>query len=415
MQPIRMICCFTFSWPLTRMLRLSLCILLLLINSFALADSIDELIVKRLGHMKDVALYKSHHHLPIEDREREKVVIDNAVRRGLRLGLKPESSRRFFEVQIAAAKEIQAYWFAQWQSHPERRSEKIPDLINDIRPALIRLGDEIIEKIAQEDTRSLAIQPVEGLSAETKTQLESMLPKIQQYNNRLSQIVETGKLRVGTTGDYEPFSLKSGDEYRGIDIDLGKNLASSLNVEIVWVATSWPTLMQDLKSGAFDIGMSGISRSLKRQKTGFFSTSYHAGGKTPIIRCADKRNFNSLGSIDQQGVRLIVNPGGTNQQYVRNNISQASLKIHDDNRTIFTEISEGRADVMITDDIEVQLQIAKDRNLCAAMPGTNLTFSQKGYLLPQDIVLKEYVDHWLTQRIGDGTVAEIFRNHLSAR
>ena len=77
----------------------------------------------------------------------------------------------------------------------------------------------------------------------------------------LENITKTKTLRVGTTGDFMPFTYKidSTDSYGGIDIEMAHDLAKSLDAKVVFIKTSWPTLMTDLKDGKFDIGMSGIT------------------------------------------------------------------------------------------------------------------------------------------------------------
>jgi cyclohexadienyl dehydratase len=60
----------------------------------------------------------------------------------------------------------------------------------------------------------------------------------------------------------------------------------------------------------------------------------------------------------------------------------------------------------------VQLQSRRDKHLCAGMPGQTLTFSRKAYLLPQDSVFKQYIDTWLSQRMGDGFLRQRFDKHL---
>lgn len=158
--------------------------------------------------------------------------------------------------------------------------------------------------------------------------------------------------------------------------------------------------------------MSGISRNLPRQRVGFFSRPYHLGGKTPISRCDEVSRFDSLAKIDRPEVRVIVNPGGTNQKYVQANIHNTAVIVHDDNKTIFDEITNGRADVMITDAIEVRLQSNRLPELCASMPDSTLTRLQKAFLMPQDIYLKEYVDNWLERIKIEGKLAKIFEAHL---
>ena len=187
-------------------LRLFVLINLVLVSDLITASPIDALIAERLGYMKDVALYKSQHGLPIEDLPREQIVLDNAVRHGLRFGLKPDSSRQFFSLQIEAAKEIQAYWLQRWQAYPAQKPDHVPDLVNVIRPGLIELGNRITAILAQDTRQSPDIVAIEGLSADTARRIASATTGIEKYADRLRQIIDSGRLRVGTTGDYEPFS-----------------------------------------------------------------------------------------------------------------------------------------------------------------------------------------------------------------
>jgi cyclohexadienyl dehydratase len=388
----------------------------LLLTLNAAADDLSQLVEQRLGYMKDVAAYKWQHQLAIENIEREVVVLNAAQNQGLRFGLTKNSSRHFFSVQISAAKEIQRYWFAQWQSHPERAPENAASLEHEVRPALLSLGEAITAALAAGNTNLSGLK-IEGLSSATAKQLDAAANAVTTYPNQLAQVLDNGVLRVGTTGDYAPFSFRpdSSDgsvSWSGIDIDLANSLAQSLGVKIQWIHTSWPTLMNDLHSGRYDIGMSGISINLTRQQTAFFSTAYRRGGKALLIRCSDNDKYRSLEDIDQNDTRVIVNPGGTNQKFTDANIHKASITIHEDNRSIFNEIIDHNADVMVTDKIEIELQTKRHPELCAAMGEKTLTYSEKGFLLPQDIVWKVYVDTWLNMRSGDGTLEKLFNTHL---
>jgi cyclohexadienyl dehydratase len=157
--------------------------------------------------------------------------------------------------------------------------------------------------------------------------------------------------------------------------------------------------------------MSGISRLLERQKHGFFSVPYYVAGKTPIARCDADARFGSLAAIDQPGVRVVVNPGGTNEQFVDANIRHAEKILHGDNRTIFQVLIAGGADVMITDRVEVELQAAAHRDVLCATMNEDLTYQDKAYLIPQDATWKAFVDVWLGLALADGTVAEVLGRH----
>jgi cyclohexadienyl dehydratase len=391
---------------------------LLLFSAVVAAESAElgALVRDRLSLMNNVAAYKWAHGLPIEDLAREQIVLEQAVQRSLRRALRSEDTRRFFGQQISAAKEIQAYWFSYWQNHLAPVAP--PDLEADIRPRLIRLGNQIIDRLntATTITRDsfLSTMAMDGLSKQRAELLYEASISIDSYPDALTQILDSGYLRVGTTGDYAPFSFRvsNASVFTGIDIDLAYDLAATLDVKILFIETSWPTLLKDLGDGLFDIAMTGVSRNLQRAQVGYFSDPYHVGGKTPISRCADKDKYSNLVGIDMPDTRLIVNPGGTNERFIDLQIQYAKKIIHSDNRTIFLELVNGRADVMITDQIEVHLQLPKHPELCATMPNDTLSFQAKGFLMAQDIKLKHYVDLWLAQRIGDKTMQNIFAKYV---
>ena len=236
----------------------------------------------------------------------------------------------------------------------------------------------------------------------------SVIPK-----SHLDSILRERVLRVGTTGDYQPYSYADqAGKYSGIDIELAEDLAHSLGVSLQLVPTSWPTLLQDLQAGRFDIAMSGISKKLIRQQVGLFSASYTVSGKTPIVRCSDTTRLSSLEQIDRPGVRIVVNPGGTNELFVRQKITSAEVIVHPDNKTIFAEIIAQRADVMITDAEEVQLKSSIHQELCPAMPGRTFDKFAKGFLLPRDLIWKAYVDEWLRMRQLEGKLTALFEKYL---
>src|SRR6202044_4245591 len=128
----------------------------------------------------------------------------------------------------------------------------------------------------------------------------------------------------------------------------------ALGVRVEFAPTSRSTLAKVFDAGAFDIAMGGVSVTLDRAKKGFFSAPYMREGKTPIARCADKDKYQTLAQIDRPGVKVIANPGGTNERFDRANLHAAEITVYPDNLTIFDEIAEGRADLMITDASETR-------------------------------------------------------------
>jgi cyclohexadienyl dehydratase len=229
--------------------------------------------------------------------------------------------------------------------------------------------------------------------------------------SRLDDILARGVLRVGTTGDYRPFTAldKASGGYSGFDVDLAQSLGAALGVKVEFEATSWPNLARDFDAGAFDIAMGGVSVTLDRAKKGFFSIPYMREGKTPIARCADKDKYRTLAEIDRPGVRVIVNPGGTNERFDRANLHAAQIVLYGDNLTIFDEIARGDADLMITDASETRFQQKQHADvLCAIHPEQPFDFAEKAYWMPRDPALKAFVDQWLHLSMENGAFAAIY-------
>ncbi len=228
---------------------------------------------------------------------------------------------------------------------------------------------------------------------------------------RFETIVQRGTLRVGMTGDYPPFSTfdPSTATFRGFDVDIAEALGKALGVRIEYVRTTWPQLSDDFVADRFDVAMGGVSMTPERESKGFFSTPIVQEGKTPIARCKDLDKFATLSDIDKPGTRLIVNPGGTNERFVRANIRNAEIRLYPDNLTIFDEIAKGNADLMITDASETRYQQKLHPGvLCAIHPDQPFDHAQKAYWLQRDAALKAFVDGWIRSAADDGRFAKIY-------
>lgn len=230
----------------------------------------------------------------------------------------------------------------------------------------------------------------------------------------LDKILKKRILRVGTTGDYKPFSFVADDgRYQGIDIELADHLGTSLGVKVEFVKTSWVNLLQDLKENKFDIVMGGLAKNAERESFGVFSNGYFKSGKTPIARCEDRLRFGSLEMIDDASVKIIVNPGGTNEKFVRERIRNAQIIVYDDIPTIFDQIILRNADVMITDAVEVDFVVHHQSSLCATMKGVIFDEFEYAYLMQRDSKFNEYVNAWLEKQKLTGNIKRAFSKFLN--
>lgn len=234
----------------------------------------------------------------------------------------------------------------------------------------------------------------------------------------LDTIQARGYLKVGTTGDYKPFTYAVTNRtalpaspainttYIGADIDVAQALSNSLGLAqpVEFVPTKWANLTSDLAARRFDVAMSGVSITLARAQKAFFSTAIQRVGKAACVRCADRERFASLADIDTAGVRVAVNPGGTNEAFDRANLRAAEIVLVPDNNAVYQAVVDGDADAMISDVVEVELQVRLHPGvLCIVNPNATFTFEELGYMVGRDIVWKQYLDLFVHIQAGSGS------------
>ena len=91
---------------------------------------------------------------------------------------------------------------------------------------------------------------------------------IASAESTLNKILSSGVLKAGTTGDFPPFGKRdtATNEYEGFDIDVLKELAKDMDVEIEFVPTDWKTLVNGIVAGNYDNWI-GIYPSKKNESS----------------------------------------------------------------------------------------------------------------------------------------------------
>jgi chorismate mutase len=114
-------------------------------GSNASLDGLIDAAAYRLSIADQVALTKWDSKKAVEDLPREKVVIDDAVKRAASSGLPAERTADVFADQIEANKLVQYRLLSQWERAGKAPTDPRPDLIRDIRPKLDILQGRLID------------------------------------------------------------------------------------------------------------------------------------------------------------------------------------------------------------------------------------------------------------------------------
>ena len=143
-------------------------------------------------------------------------------------------------------------------------------------------------------------------------------PAVAQAQSALNDILNSGVLKVGTTGDWNPMTMKdvATNSYTGYDIDVMTALATDLGVTVEFVPTDWKTLVNGVTAGTYHItGSASISPS--RAKAAGYSTSYFSLATVPLINKKDADKFKDWADLDKAEVSVAATLGTTQEQQVK--------------------------------------------------------------------------------------------------
>ena len=222
--------------------------------------------------------------------------------------------------------------------------------------------------------------------------------------SRLQSILANGELRVGTTGDWNPMTMidPNSKERTGFDIDIANALASDMGVKVVFVPTTWKTLVNGVVADKYDV-TSSASLSPKRALVAGYSGSYFAVEDVPMMLKKNKGKYNSWEELNNPSVTVAVTLGTVQEKraevlFDKSKIIKVSAPARD-----YQEVLSGRADISMTSNLEAAKLVEQYPELMIVPVQKGKNPTPLAMLLPQsDQVWINYVNHWIILKTERG-------------
>ena len=169
-------------------------------------------------------------------------------------------------------------------------------------------------------------------------------------DDRLQRIQTAQTLRVCIWPDYYGISFRNPKtlQLSGIDVDLARELARDLGVEVEFVDSAFATLIEDVLGDRCDIAMFAIGITPARQARMRFTKPYLASDIHAITTRTNPR-IRNWEDIDQPGVVVAVAKGTLHEPVMQEKLRQAELRVLETPHAREYEVQSGRADVFMTD------------------------------------------------------------------
>lgn len=176
-----------------------------------------------------------------------------------------------------------------------------------------------------------------------------------EAKGKLAKIKENGKLVVGLSADYAPYEfhiMKDGkDQVVGFDISIANEIAEDLGVDLEIKEMEFGAIVQSVKSGMIDLGISGLTPDEERKKAVDFSDVYYEAEQGVLINKDNKDSIKGIGDLSGKKVGAQI---GSIQAEIANGIDGADVKLLDNVNTLILELKTGKLDALI-----VELPVAK--------------------------------------------------------
>ena len=148
--------------------------------------------------------------------------------------------------------------------------------------------------------------------------LVTLLPSSINAETILNKILTSGELRVGTTGDWNPMTVKdpASNEYKGFDIDVVAELAKDMSVTLKLVPTEWKTLVSGITSNKYDLSTSA-SLSAKRALATGYTESYFTYSTLPLVNKKNISKFKDWDDFNKKNIEVAVTLGTVQEKMAK--------------------------------------------------------------------------------------------------
>ncbi len=221
--------------------------------------------------------------------------------------------------------------------------------------------------------------------------------------SKLQSIKKNGELRVGTTGDWDPMSMKdpATNKYKGFDIDVMKELAKDLGVKVKFVPAEWKTIVAGITADRYDISTS-VTKTPKRAEVAGFTTTYYKYGTVPLVLKKNLKKFSTWNSLNNKNVTIATTLGTSQEEKAKEFFPKSKLKSVEAPARDFQEVLAGRADGNITSSTEANKLVIKYPQL-AIVPDGEKNPAFLAMMVPKnDKTWNKYVSKWIKDKKSSG-------------
>ncbi|WP_205093095.1 transporter substrate-binding domain-containing protein [Thalassobacillus pellis] len=232
-----------------------------------------------------------------------------------------------------------------------------------------------------------------------------------------SEIKEKGEIVVGTSGTLFPASYypEGSDKLTGYDVEIMREIAKRLGVELKFEEYGVDGLLAAIKSGRIDMAINDMEVTEERQKQFTFSEPYKYSYSTMIVREDGLSGIETLEDLEGK----VAGGGATTvfSEIARHFGAEVKTYGNVTNDVYLRDVENGRTDVIINDYYLQTLALKALPEIDVTLhPDLKFHPTESAIVMPKKAdVLAQKVNEALQSMREDGTLTEISKKFFGGK
>lgn len=222
----------------------------------------------------------------------------------------------------------------------------------------------------------------------------------------ITQIQEEGVIRIGLSL-FVPWSMRDvNGELIGFELDVGRQLAEDMGVEVEFVPTAWDGIIPALLAGNFDVIISGMSVTTQRNLSVNFTHPYAYSGLA-ILANSELTEGMSIEDLNSPGVTFAARRGATPAAVIAELFPEAELLLFDEDGASTQEVLNGNAHVTMSAQPGPDQDAARNPGVVYVMGGQLFDARGEAFAVRRgDPDALNFFNNWIAQQWRSGWLEE---------
>jgi polar amino acid transport system substrate-binding protein len=224
--------------------------------------------------------------------------------------------------------------------------------------------------------------------------------------SQLDKVLERGTLRVAVLPDFPPWSVQNASgEFEGYEVDIAKELAQAMGVELALVSTDGTSRLPLLEADRVDVNISAWTATDERALAVGYTMPYAAAGASVLYN----RDQPITSYDDLAGKRVAVARGSTNDTIMTEDFPQTEVVRYETIADAVSALKSGKVDATVEGEATVTAEAKKNADLAMVdAPPLKPSLISMG-VLPGDQEWINYLNNFIRNLNSSGTNDELHR------